>query len=966
MIAITIPGMLILAGVCLYATFNHAALALHRPFDVTHLLFAAMSLSVFGFGLTHAATYQAQTASIYIAVLKWNISIILLFFVFFPWFVARFSGVRPQAWLVTSTALLIVAMVINVFQPYSLQYDAMIRLDTLHLPWGENVTLPVGHNGSGFWMASGLVVANVSYALYAFSLAWRRDRTGTSLAMLLAVALYLAMAIEGILVRASAIDFIHLGPYGFLTMVIIMSVALNRATRRRLRESEQRFRALVEQSPYSIQVLAPNGYTRQVNPAWERLWGAKSESLGAYNILEDRQLIDKGVMPYIEQGFAGSATEIPPVVYNPADNPLVRGSFRDRWVQASVYPIKDEAGAIRDVILMHQDVTDKKRVEDAVRLIAVGVSALTGEQFYQQLVLNLAKVLDADYAFIGMLDEGANECVQTIAVCDHGRIGHNLSYALAGTPCANVVGQSTCVYPNQVQRLFPEDLLLARMGVEGYIGTPFFDTTGKPLGLIVVLDGQPLHRVNLAKEILEIFAARAGAELQRQRAEAQIRHMAYRDYLTGLANRAQLHQRLAAALQRARRDGTGGALLLIDLDHFKTINDALGHDVGDEVLCAIAQRLGEIVAEEACVARLGGDEFVILLETNAPQALGLEATVRDLAQQLIERLASPLFVGERRFTVGASIGVAAFPENHGSELDILRHADMALYRAKNSGRGGFQFYEPSLEVAAARRLQLEAGLRQAMARQELELHYQPQVDADGGMIGAEVLLRWHHPELGNISPVEFIPVAEETGLIHEIGRWVLAQACARVVEWLQQGIPFVGHLSVNVCSWQFARPDFVDEVRQTLTEHALDPRRLMLELTETALLYDIAETIDKLGALRSLGLKVAMDDFGTGYSSLAYLRDLPLDQLKIDKAFVDELAGGVEHPLVESMVAIGQHMDLSVVAEGVETEEQLAKLAAMGCRAYQGYLFCHPLPEDKFLPWLRERDSQAGQGNDGA
>jgi EAL domain-containing protein (putative c-di-GMP-specific phosphodiesterase class I) len=277
---------------------------------------------------------------------------------------------------------------------------------------------------------------------------------------------------------------------------------------------------------------------------------------------------------------------------------------------------------------------------------------------------------------------------------------------------------------------------------------------------------------------------------------------------------------------------------------------------------------------------------------------------------------------------------------------------MALYRAKNQGRGNVQFYLPDLLTAATSRLHLEEGLRHVIANRELKLHFQPQVDHHGNMIGAEALLRWHHPDMGDIPPTTFIPVAEETGLIHPIGRWVLDQACASLKSWLKAGIPFHGHLSINVCPWQFVHTDFVTLVQECITHHQIDPQWLMLELTETALLYDLEDTIAKLKALRSLGLKISMDDFGTGYSSLAYLKDLPLDQIKIDRAFISELDSTQKHPLVETMISIGRHMQLDVIAEGVETEMQRKILVELGCVNFQGYFFSLPLPENEFAEWL--------------
>ncbi|MCK4586487.1 MAG: EAL domain-containing protein, partial [Gammaproteobacteria bacterium] len=289
--------------------------------------------------------------------------------------------------------------------------------------------------------------------------------------------------------------------------------------------------------------------------------------------------------------------------------------------------------------------------------------------------------------------------------------------------------------------------------------------------------------------------------------------------------------------------------------------------------------------------------------------------------------------------------------------DILRHADMALHRAKNMGRGNIKFYEENLQKIVDERLQIEKGLRRAIELDELSLNFQPQTTIDGHMIGAEVLLRWNHPELGQVSPDRYIPVAEETGLIHAIGKWVLNEACLCLRTWQDNQIRFSGHLSVNVSAWQFANPEFVSLVTGILSVYNIKPHQVVLELTETALLYDIQETIDKLAQLQKHGIRIAIDDFGTGYSSLAYLKDMAMDILKIDKAFISELSRENEHPLVESIIAMGQHMNLEVIAEGVETEEQWNILRELGCETFQGYHVSHPLKETDFIKFLNKNNS---------
>jgi diguanylate cyclase (GGDEF)-like protein len=603
---------------------------------------------------------------------------------------------------------------------------------------------------------------------------------------------------------------------------------------------------------------------------------------------------------------------------------------------------------------LQQEIKQRQGVEQAIKHIAAGVSSETGNLFFRRLATELASLFRADCTFIGVLDERQPQLVNTLAVC-RGELVENMVYHLEHTPCANVVGQRTCVYPQGVCRLFPKDQLLKDMGAESYIGSPLFDTAGLPLGLIVVLDSKPVQDATMVIDILEIFAARAAGEIQRLQTEQQIYRMAYYDDLTGLANRALFHEHLAEAVERARSSGEFGAMLLIDLDHFKTINDALSHFVGDEVLREVGRLLGETIAGRAFIARLGGDEFVAVMSQRSASPQESAFAARRLAEAVTETLSRPLTVGERILNVGASIGIAPFPHSGSTPQDILRQADMALYRAKNLGRGTIQFYESPMQEAVDERLKLEKGLREALENDEFTLHFQPQLDLAGRMVGVEALLRWCYPKRGDIPPSLFIPVAEESGLIHAVGTWVLDQACDRLTRWMRAGVSDLGELSVNVSPWQFTRPDFVQQVAHLFAKHGADPHRLTLEITETALLYDLGETIEKLNALREMGLRIALDDFGTGYSSLAHLKSLPFDELKIDRSFVSDLARGTDRALVQSIIAIGQHMKIRVIAEGVESSMQRDLLVEMGCECFQGYLFCRPLAEHDFLHWVDER-----------
>jgi diguanylate cyclase (GGDEF)-like protein/PAS domain S-box-containing protein len=954
----------VVAGLCTYAAFNHLSIALRRPHQAVHVLFTAMSFLVVAAVIAHAAVLKASDADGFVYALKWNLGALALFLVLFLWFIAAYTRRQSLPLLVGLSGLFMILFIANLLLPYSIQYATLEGLHSLTLPWGETVTRADGISGPWAYLGAAGMFAVFGYALVALGRKFLRDRGGISLSILLAVGLLFTSGIYGVMVRLSFIDSVELGPFGYVAMVLVMGVALNCQARQQLAESEQRFRALVEQSPFSTQILDANGDTLQVNPAWERLWGARARDIKFSNIKQQPHLAAAGVLPYFERALAGETCEIPPMFIRATSNPGGDKVDRDRWLRAHVYPIRNATGLVNEVILMHEDVTVKKNAEDAIHRIAAGVSGDTGDRFFQQLVLSLASLFDTDYAFIGILDPDDPQKINTLAVCAHGSIVRDLSYRLPGTPCANVVGKHTCAYSRNVQDLFPDDRLLAEMDAEGYIGTPLFDSRGEPLGILVVLDSKPLAHIEQSREILEIYAARASSEMQRERAEAHIRLAAYRDDLTGLASRAQLHERLTEALHRAHAREEYGALLLIDLDQFKTINDALGHDVGDQVLRAVAERIAGAVGKDTLLARFGGDEFVILVTHRSGDMQECAVGARALAKRISSEIASPIFIGERAFNIGASIGITLFPENGANELDVLRHADMALFQAKKLGRGNIQIYTPELQVAAANRLHLEEGLRRAIANQEFELYFQPQVDRSGRMIGAEALARWHHPELGDVPPATFIPVAEESGLIHEIGGWIFEQACHRFVAWRQAGLPFRGYLAVNVCPWQFALADFVEQIRWLVEAHHIEPGQLMLELTESALLHNVDDAIEKLKTLREIGIGISLDDFGTGYSSLAYLKNLPLDQIKIDKAFVSELSSQVKHPLAESIVTISRNMGLSVIAEGVETAQQRDLLLRLNCDSFQGTYFCRPLPDVEFREWMLRTQTvaQAGQG----
>ena len=438
---------------------------------------------------------------------------------------------------------------------------------------------------------------------------------------------------------------------------------------------------------------------------------------------------------------------------------------------------------------------------------------------------------------------------------------------------------------------------------------------------------------------------------ERKNAEAQIYRLAYYDVLTGLPNRAMLYTLLRQALLEAKRNQTHGAILFIDLDRFKQVNDSLGHACGDILLREVAKRLTAGLRNEDIVARIGGDEFVVALVDVAERE---HAAV--VAQKILDSLSCPVAVEGHELQISASIGISVYPDDGDDAETLIKNADVAMYRAKQGeGQEGLLFFSPDMNRRALERLTLEGNLRRAMEREELSLNYQPQLDLESGkIVGAEVLLRWKHGEMGMISPAVFIPVAEETGLIIPIGQWILESVCARIKEWERAGLPIV-KLAVNISAKQF-RPTLPRLVAEILARHELDARYLELEITESMIMQNVDGVIAMMGEFQKLGVDLSLDDFGTGYSSLSYLKRFPIDKLKIDQSFVRGIIQDADdQAIARTIISLAKNLGLRVIAEGVETEEQLDFLRTAGCEEIQGYFYSRPLPEDKFVEFLRSR-----------
>jgi len=464
------------------------------------------------------------------------------------------------------------------------------------------------------------------------------------------------------------------------------------------------------------------------------------------------------------------------------------------------------------------------------------------------------------------------------------------------------------------------------------------------IGMVAGDDGQPLRYVGVFNDITEL-----------RKKDEHIRHLAFHDPLTGLPNRALLLDRIEHGLAFAERAAERLGVMFLDLDRFKHVNDSLGHNVGDALLQEVARRLGQSLRQSDTVARTGGDEFVILLEhIDEPEACA------SLAKKIIASLCAPMVLGGHTLQVGASIGIACFPDDGADIVTLMKHADAAMYAAKSAGRGTYRFFQATMTEKAAQRLQLEMQLRGAVANGELEVFYQPSVSlATGVPCGVEALVRWRHPQRGLVPPDDFIPLAEETGIIHELGNWVLEEACRQSRAWQEQGLGRV-RIAVNISAKQLQEGDLAERIASLTRKYAIAPADLQVELTESVIMANPEEISGVFARLRRIGVTVAIDDFGTGYSSLAYLRRLPIDVLKIDRSFVRNAdRDEADAQIVRIIVALAQALKLDVVAEGVETRSQAEFLTACGCSTAQGFLFAPPQPATATAAWWKERDGIA-------
>jgi len=586
---------------------------------------------------------------------------------------------------------------------------------------------------------------------------------------------------------------------------------------------------------------------------------------------------------------------------------------QERWFMMNVQPFGPDAGF--GVVITHTDITRVKKATEQLRIAAATFESqeCTMVTDAKGIILQVNKALTVATGYT------AEECV-----------GHTPQMFQSGRHDADFYGAMWAAITRT--GCWQGEIWDRRKNGEEY---------PKWLSISAVRDGDGVvtHYIGTHYDISAL-----------KKAEERVEHLAFFDQLTGLANRTLLLDRLKQARAASSRNESRGAVLLIDLDNFKTVNDTLGHDVGDQLLKQAAQRLKQCVRTGDTVARLGGDEFVVMLANLSTSKLDAATSTETVAEKIIDMLGEDYRLGNVTVQGTASIGITMFNGQNATRDDMMKQAELAMYQAKEAGRDAFRFFDPAMESAVKERTLLEQDLRRALEQQEFLLHYQPQVGREGRVTGAEVLVRWQHPQRGMVSPDDFIPLAEDTGLILPLGHWVMETACLQLARWAAQ--PETDHLTlaVNVSARQFRQDDFVQEVLAILERTGANPLQLKLELTESMLVENVEQIIGKMLELKARGVSFSLDDFGTGYSSLSYLSRLPLDQLKIDRSFVSNIEWNVNDAVIcAATISLGHSLRLKVVAEGVETEAQRHFLNTVHhCDFIQGYLYSRPLPLEAF------------------
>jgi len=910
-VAIVVPSLYILAGAIAYAMlYSFVAPAGRRDAPVLHAfgatcLFAALA-AVFA-----ARLLQTTDGAQYLRALKSNIDCLVLTALAFSVFVTRYArvnGRNSRLAFAVYAAVCLALIVLNEVRPYGLQFAQFHGIARLRLPWHEAVAQGLGHSGPLTYFALAALDGVVVYGLAVLFGLYRRRRDLAAFGMLASLASYVPFAVQGALVRLSMAHGFAAGPFGMLIVVAVAGATLAQESKRKLLASEERFRALFEDSPLGI-VLTVDGCYKEFNRAFAAMTG--------YSPAELRQMDHWALAPrkYEQQERQQLDVLLRTGRFGPYEKEY-------RRKDGSLLPVRLN-GVLIDAARSYvwsivEDISADRRAQDQLRESEMRLRTLIEQSPMAISFSREGITLEVNAQYLSMF-------------------GYDDAAEVRNTPLLERVAPSH--RPEMQDRL--ERRRRGRPAQESY-ETMGLRKDGSEFPMYVWSKSIELAEGPLSVSFLMDFT-------ERKEAEERIRHLALFDQLTLLPNRELLQDRLNQALATSARSDRYGALLL-NLDNFKSINETLGHAAGDELLRQVAAKLAAEVRAGDTVARGAGDEFVVLLEELATQPLAAASQAKAFGLKMMHALSGSYSLSHGTIHVSCSVGATILAGRRQTSQDLLKQANIALHQAKKSGRNALRFFDPRMQDSVNERAVLEGALRNAIAGSQFELFYQLQVDATGRELGAEALLRWNHPERGLVAPGEFIPLAEETHLIVPMGEWVMDAACARLAAWSRERRTRELSLAVNVSSLQFEQPEFALQVLGCIRRHGADARLLKLELTESLLQGDLERTVTTMNVLKAQGVQFALDDFGTGYSSLQYLKRLPLDQLKIDKSFVHEIASDPnDRAIVSTIVAIASHLGLDVIAEGVETPEQVEVLRDCGCSRYQGYLFCRPVPAERLF-----------------
>ncbi len=717
-----------------------------------------------------------------------------------------------------------------------------------------------------------------------------------------------------------------------------------------LRATNERLEMLIESSPLAIYTRDVNGRVTSWNPAAEKMYGwSAAEMLGQR-------------LPTVpdEARADSDAVRMRLLAGEPPCNMEVERRRRDGTrlsIDAFVAQLRDPAGKVTGIITMAADITDRKRaerlrgMEHAVARVLAESRALADA--IPEIIRIICETMQWQCGARWGLDEDANllSCreywaadIAEVRAFAEASVHRPLIPGVAKDGLVRrVYGSGSSVWLSDIARDegFRRRAAAEKAGLRSAFAFPV-SNAGEVLGVMEFFSREAQQPDDMVLQAVQSVGRQIGQYVGRIRAEQTLKFVASHDSLTGLPNRAMFAQRLSQAVAHARRHGCQLAVLFVDLDRFKVINDSLGHDTGDALLRETARRMTATVRRTDTVARPGGDEFVVLLED-----VGSPALVADVAQKLRAALGRPAAIGSGEFDVTVSVGISLYPRDGDDPQTLLKNADIAMYRAKEQGRNSVRTYSAHMSVHSAERLTLESELRRALSRGELALYYQPQVDVRTGAITAfEALVRWPHPRLGLVRPSRFIPLAEESGLIVAIGEWVLATATDVLERWRRRGLAQL-RMAVNLSARQLVHGDLMKCISRLLRQAQCDPKNLDLEITESMVMQNPEHAVTVLDQLKAMGTRVTIDDFGTGYSSLAYLTRFPVDSLKIDRSFIAKAATEPRSAaIVQAVIAMARSLHLGVIAEGVESSEQMAFLLAQGCHDMQGYYFSRPVSED--------------------